>query len=70
MLRLARQRRRQLYRRSMLQSIRRGIEHTTRLLEYSMGAIKLSEGPGTPSKTTHMDVKYHYVREKVEDETI
>lgn len=61
-----------MYQRSFVQSIGRGTEHSTLLLEDNMGAIKLSDGGyyRTRRRTKLMNVKCHYAREKVEGGTI
>lgn len=61
-----------VYQRLSLMSIGRGIVLATRLLGDNMEMIKLTEGPGTHSRTRQIDVKYPYsIRErKVEDGTV
>ena len=40
------------------------------ILEDNQGCIALSENPIHHKRTKHIDVRYHYTREKVEDGTI
>ena len=48
-----------------------GLEQTTtRMLEDNQGAIALARNPVNHSRTKHIDIKYHYVRQAVEENII
>ena len=49
-----------------------GFEQTqpTIILEDNQGCIALSENPIHHKRTKHIDVRYHYIREKLEDKTV
>ena len=42
----------------------------TTVFEDNQGAMALSKNPKNHSRTKHIDVKYHYVRESVDNGTI
>ena len=42
----------------------------TTIFEDNQGAMALSKNPKNHSRTKHIDVKYHYVRESVDNGTI
>ena len=60
--------------RNFLQDVGRGAyaggAHATRILGDNQGALRLVANPEFHSRTKHIDVQYHYVRELLEDGTI
>jgi hypothetical protein len=60
--------------RNFLQNIGRSIytggAHATRILGDNQGALRLVANPEFHSKSKHIDVQYHYVRELLEKGTI
>ena len=45
-------------------------EHPTTVHEDNQGTIALSKNPKSHTRTKHIDIKYHYVREVVEKKEI
>jgi hypothetical protein len=60
--------------RKFLRDVGRGIyaggTHATRMLGDNQSALRLVANPEFHSKSKHIDVQYHYVRELLEDGTI
>lgn len=56
--------------RNSLNSIDFKLENATLLFEDNQGAIALPKNPKDHSRTKHVDVKYHYVRQVTEEENI
>jgi len=54
---------------NLLRHIGRGVyvEHTTRIYGDNRSALRLVANPEFHSRSKHIDVQYHYVRELVED---
>jgi hypothetical protein len=47
-----------------------GEKHATRILGDNQGALRLVANPEFHSRSKHVDVQYHYVRELLEEGTI
>lgn len=45
----------------------RGLEHPETLYTDSLSAIQLAKNPGHHHRTKHIDIQYHYVRQKVQE---
>ena len=52
--------------RSLLESLGFTKSKATKLYEDNHGAIALTKNPKIHSRTKHIDIKYHYIREAVE----
>lgn len=53
--------------RNLLQDIERGDEKPTRLLVDNQSAIKLVKNPEFHKRTKHIDIRHHFIRERVTD---
>ena len=58
-----------LYLRSLLDEMGVVIDGPTVIKEENQSCIKMCKNPVMQKRTKHIDVKYHFVRERVEDET-
>lgn len=47
-----------------------GLSESIRLFSDSQSAIKLAESDGFRQRSKHIDIRHHYIREKVEDKTV
>ena len=56
--------------RQLLDDLHNGQVEPTVILEDNQSAICIAQNPQYHSKTKHIDIKYHYVREKVSDSTV
>ena len=56
--------------RSLLESLGFKQSKATKLYEDNQGAIALTKNPKTHSRTKHIDIKYHYIREAVDKKDI
>ena len=56
--------------RRLLQSLREGQARPTTIFEDNRGAISLSKNPKDHTRTKHIDIKYHYVRDAVQNNEI
>jgi len=56
--------------RKLLESIGFKQSDATTLYEDNQGTIALAKNPKSHSRTKHIDIKYHYVRESVEEKNI
>ena len=52
--------------RNLLKDLNFEQKDSTTLFEDNQGAIVLSKNPSSHPRTKHIDIKYHYTREKVE----
>ena len=59
-----------LYLRSLLDEIGVVIDGSTVIKEYNQSCIKMCKNPVMQKRTKHIDVKKHFVRGRVEDETV
>ena len=59
-----------LFLRSFLEEMGRKCEGATTILEDNQSCIKMCKNPVMQKRTKHIDVKYHFIRERVEDKTI
>ena len=53
--------------RHLLESVGQGQNGPTRILEDNQGAVYLSKNPRDHPRTKHIDIKYHYVRDTVNE---
>jgi len=56
--------------RKLLENIGFKQSDATTLYEDNQGTIALAKNPKSHSRTKHIDIKYHYVREAVEEKNI
>ena len=56
--------------RKLLENIGFKQSDATKLYEDNQGTIALAKNPKSHSRTKHIDIKYHYVRESVEEKNI
>ncbi len=59
-----------LFWKSFLTGVGYQITAPIRILSDNQGSIALSKNPGHHDRTKHIDVKHHFVRERVADGTI
>ena len=59
-----------LYRRSLLEEMGVTPEGATVIQEDNQSCIKMCKNPVMQKRTKHIDVKHHFVRERVEDGTV
>lgn len=55
-----------IYQRQLLEDMSYGQAGATTIYEDNTGAIALSENPALHQRTKHIDIKYHFIREHVE----
>ena len=48
----------------------RGLENPTTVMEDNQGAIAISKNPVTHSRTKHIDICFHYVREAIKEDEL
>jgi hypothetical protein len=56
--------------RDLLKGIGFGEESPTVLYEDNQGAIALAQNPKDHSRTKHIDIKFHYTREQIDNKTL
>jgi hypothetical protein len=56
--------------RSFLADLELGSSGATTILSDNQGSIKLSKNPESHRRTKHIDVRYHYIRERVNEGTL
>ena len=54
----------------LLKNIGFAQEKPTIIFEDNQGSISLAKNPKYHSRTKHIDIKYHYIRDAIENETI
>ena len=58
-----------LFLRQLLANLNLELPGATRMLEDDVGCIALATSPMTTGKTTHIDIRYHFIREMVKGRT-
>ena len=56
--------------RRLLSDLKLPQDHPTVLMEDNQGAICIAKNPVSHARTKHIDVRYHYIREALSEETI
>ena len=56
--------------RSFLADLELGSSGATTIFSDNQGSIKLSKNPESHRRTKHIDVRYHYIRERVNEGTL
>lgn len=56
--------------RSLLKDMKYGVDSATTIYQDNQGCIALAKNPVYHSRTKHIDIKFHFLREKVEREEI
>jgi hypothetical protein len=59
-----------LWWRSTIQGLGYSIDHPTPLYSDNQGAIALAKNPEHHSRTKHIDIQYHFIRERVADRSV
>ena len=58
-----------MWTRAMLNEMRMIQDNATQIWEDNQGAIALAQNAGYHARTKHVDIRHHFIREKIEDGT-